>query len=305
MPQPRLTSSAKAQILAEGLPYIRSLHGKTFVIRYGGVAMTDPALKTGFGRDITLLQLVGVNPIVVHGGEPLIGRMLAQMGIPGTSHDGIRVVDERTMNVVEMVQSELNQEIVNLINQHGGKAVGLDGQDGRFIRAERRLLPPDLGFVGVVEGIDPDIIRLLHSRGFIPVIMPIGVGAEGESFDIDADEVATRIAVVLQAEKLILMTDTPGVSDRNGALITGARMSEIEAAVADRRIDVARHPGLLSALDAIRNGVPSSHIIDGRIPSALLLEVLTSGGVGTLILSDAGPHFLDDSRHYLARPVPA
>jgi acetylglutamate kinase len=166
-------------------------------------------------------------------------------------------------------------------------------------------LPPDLGSVGVVEGIDPDIIRLLHSRGFIPVIMPIGVGAEGESFDIDADEVAARIAVVLQAEKLILMTDAPGVSDRNGSLITGARMSEIEAAVADRRIDVARHPGLLSALDAIRNGVPSSHIIDGRIPSALLLEVLTSGGVGTLILSDAGPHFLDDSRHYLARPVPA
>ena len=305
---PPISLPQKAQILAEALPYIQSFHGKTFVIKYGGNAMTEPALKAAFGRDIALLRLVGMNPIVVHGGGPQINELLDKMGVQSTFRRGMRVTDEKTMNVVEMVLGELNQEIVGLINQHGGKAVGLNGQDGHFIHARKMLLPPegyqkeaiDLGLVGEIERIDPEIINLLYSKDFIPVVMPIGVGAEGEAYNINADVVAGKLAETLKAEKLILMTNTPGVLDKNGRLITGLTASEIEALFSDGTIHGGMLPKLGSALQAVRNGVKSAHIIDGRVPNALLLEVLTSEGIGTTIRSDAGPHFFADSQRYFA-----
>jgi acetylglutamate kinase len=304
----QISTSQKAQILAEALPYIRSFHGKTFVIKYGGNAMTDQSLKDGFGRDVALLQLVGMNPIVVHGGGPQITDLLEKMGVQSVFRRGMRVTDEKTMNVVEMVVGELNQEIVGLINQHGGKAVGLSGQDGRFIHAVKMRLAPegdekqetDLGFVGDIEWIDPELINLLHSRGFVPVVMPIGVGSEGEAYNINADVVAGRLAEALKAEKLILMTNTPGVLDKHGNLVTGLTAAEIETLFADGTIHGGMLPKLESALQAVKQGVKSAHIIDGRVPNALLLEVLTSEGVGTMIRSNAGPHFLADSRRYLA-----
>jgi acetylglutamate kinase len=305
---PPISLAQKAQILAEALPYIQSFHGKTFVIKYGGNAMTEPALKAAFGRDIALLRLVGMNPIVVHGGGPQINDLLDKMGVQSTFRRGMRVTDEKTMNVVEMVLGELNQEIVGLINQHGGKAVGLNGQDGHFIHARKMLLPPegdereavDLGLVGEIERIDPELIDLLYSRDFIPVVMPIGVGSEGEPYNINADVVAGKLAETLKAEKLILMTNTPGVLDKNGELITGLTASEIDALFADGTIHGGMLPKIGSALQAVRNGVKSAHIIDGRVPNALLLEVLTSEGIGTTIRSDAGPHFFADSRRYFA-----
>jgi acetylglutamate kinase len=305
---PPISLAQKAQILAEALPYIQSFHGKTFVIKYGGNAMTEPALKAAFGRDIALLRLVGMNPIVVHGGGPQINDLLDKMGVRSTFRRGMRVTDEKTMNVVEMVLGELNQEIVGLINQHGGKAVGLNGQDGHFIHARKMLLPPegdereavDLGLVGEIERIDPELIDLLYSRDFIPVVMPIGVGSEGEPYNINADVVAGKLAETLKAEKLILMTNTPGVLDKNGELITGLTASEIDALFADGTIHGGMLPKIGSALQAVRNGVKSAHIIDGRVPNALLLEVLTSEGIGTTIRSDAGPHFFADSRRYFA-----
>ena len=301
-----ITSAQKARILAEALPYIRSFHGQTFVIKYGGNAMTEPALKASFGRDVAMLQLVGMNPIVVHGGGPQITDLLEKMGVKSIFRRGMRVTDDKTMNVVEMVVGELNQEIVGLINQHGGKAVGLSGQDGHFIHAKKMLLPPegnekegtDLGLVGDIERIDPELIDLLHSKAFIPVVMPIGVGPEGEAYNINADVVAGRLAETLHAEKLILMTNTPGVLDKNGKLITGLTASEIEGLFADGTIHGGMLPKLSSALHAVRNGVKSVHVIDGRVPNALLLEVLTSEGVGTMIRSDDGPHFLADSLRY-------
>jgi acetylglutamate kinase len=302
-----ITTAQKARILAEALPYIRSFHGQTFVIKYGGNAMTEPALKASFGRDVAMLQLVGMNPIVVHGGGPQITDLLEKMGVKSIFRRGMRVTDDKTMNVVEMVVGELNQEIVGLINQHGGKAVGLSGQDGHFIHAKKMLLPPegnekdgtDLGLVGDIERIDSELIDLLHSKGFIPVVMPIGVGAEGEAYNINADVVAGRLAETLNAEKLILMTNTPGVLDKNSNLITGLTAGEIEGLFADGTIHGGMLPKLSSALRAVRNGVKSVHVIDGRVPNALLLEVLTSEGVGTMIRSDDGPHFLADSLRYL------
>ncbi len=298
----------KAQILAEALPYIRSFHGKTFVIKYGGNAMTELELKAGFARDVALLQLVGMNPIIVHGGGPQITELLGKMGLQSTFRRGMRVTDAKTMDVVEMVVGELNQEIVGLINQHGGKAVGLSGQDGHFIHAKKLLLPgeggdaapTDLGLVGEIERVDPELIGLLHSRGYIPVVMPIGVGAEGEPYNINADLVAGKLAEALKAEKLILMTNTAGVLDKDGKLITGLTVSEIEALFADGTIHSGMLPKIASALEAVTCGVRSAHIIDGRVAHALLLEVLTSEGVGTLIRSDKGPHFLADSQRYLA-----
>jgi acetylglutamate kinase len=266
-------------------------------VKYGGNAMTEPALKSGFARDVVMLKLVGMNPVIVHGGGPQIGELLTRMGIPSEFRQGMRVTDEKVMNVVEMVLGELNQEIVGLINQQGGKAVGLTGQDGAFIRARKLLLPSetepgqwvDIGLVGEIARIDPELIALLDSRDFIPVIAPIGVGAEGEAYNINADLVAGKLAETLKAEKLVLMTNTAGVLDRSGKLLTGLTASEIDALFADGTIHGGMLPKMGSALDAVRNGVRSSHIIDGRVDHALLLEVLTNQGVGTMIRADVAP----------------
>jgi acetylglutamate kinase len=287
------SSALKAQILAEALPYIQRFHDKAIVIKYGGNAMTEPALKVGFARDVVMLKLVGMNPVIVHGGGPQIGELLGKMGIQSEFRQGMRVTDERVMNVVEMVLGELNQEIVGLINQQGGKAVGLTGQDGAFIHARKMLLRSeandgamvDIGLVGEIERIDPELIALLDSRDFIPVIAPIGVGDEGEAYNINADLVAGKLAETLHAEKLVLTTNTTGVLDRHGNLLTGLTASEIDALFADGTIHGGMLPKIGSALDAARNGVKSVHIIDGRVPHAVLLEVLTDQGVGTLIRS--------------------
>ena len=288
------SSALKAQILAEALPYIQRFHDKAIVIKYGGNAMTEPALKAGFARDVVMLKLVGMNPVIVHGGGPQIGDLLKTMGIHSEFRQGMRVTDDKVMNVVEMVLGELNQEIVGLINQHGGRAVGLTGQDGAFIHARKLLLKSetnhgefvDIGLVGEIEKIDPELINLLDSRGFIPVIAPIGVGHEGEAYNINADLVAGKLAETLNAEKLVLMTNTAGVLDKHGNLLTGLSASEIEALFADGTIHGGMLPKIGSALDAVKNGVKSSHIIDGRVEHALLLEVLTNEGVGTMISAD-------------------
>lgn len=290
MPLEAASAALKAQILAEALPYIQRFHDKAIVVKYGGNAMTEAALKSSFARDVVMLKLVGMNPIIVHGGGPQIGDLLKTMGIPSEFRQGMRVTDERVMNVVEMVLGELNQEIVGLINQHGGRAVGLTGQDGAFIHARKMLLkgdtdlePVDIGFVGEIERIDPELIQLLDSRDFVPVIAPIGVGRDGEAYNINADLVAGKLAETLKAEKLVLMTNTTGVLDKNGNLLTGLSASEIDRLFADGTIHGGMLPKIASALDAVKNGVRSSHIIDGRVEHALLLEVLTNEGVGTMI----------------------
>jgi acetylglutamate kinase len=290
-----VSPAVKAQILAEALPYIQRFHDRVIVVKYGGNAMTEPHLKAGFARDVVMLKLVGMNPVVVHGGGPQIGDLLGKMGIESEFRQGMRVTDERVMNVVEMVLGELNQEIVGLINQHGGKAVGLTGQDGKFIQARKMLLRSDegadvdIGFVGEIDQIDPEIIHLLDSRDFIPVVAPIGVGADGEAYNINADLVAGKLAETLGAEKLVLLTNTTGVLDKDGNLLTGLTASEIDALFADGTIHGGMLPKIGSALDAVRNGVASSHIIDGRVEHALLLEVLTNQGVGTMIRADGTP----------------
>ncbi len=292
-----VSAAVKAQILAEALPYIRRFHDRTIVIKYGGNAMTEAHLKAGFARDVVMLKLVGMNPVVVHGGGPQIGELLTTMGIKSEFRQGMRVTDEKVMNVVEMVLGELNQEIVGLINQQGGKAVGLTGQDGAFIHARKMLLksesgegdPVDIGLVGEIERIDPELITLLDSRDFIPVIAPIGVGDAGEAYNINADLVAGKLAETLKAEKLVLMTNTVGVLDRDNRLLTGLTASEIDALFADGTIHGGMLPKIGSALDAVRNGVKSSHIIDGRVDHALLLEVLTNQGVGTMIRANDAP----------------
>jgi acetylglutamate kinase len=296
MPLDAVSAAQKAQILAEALPYIRRFHDRTIVVKYGGNAMTEPKLKAGFARDVVMLKLVGMNPVIVHGGGPQIGDLLKTMGIASEFRQGMRVTDERVMNVVEMVLGELNQEIVGLINQHGGKAVGLTGQDGAFIQASRMMLRDsasgadvDIGYVGEIERIDPELIQLLDSRDFIPVIAPIGVGAAGEAYNINADLVAGKLAETLRAEKLVLMTNTTGVLDKDGNLLTGLAASEIDRLFADGTIHGGMLPKIGSALDAVRNGVCSSHVIDGRVEHALLLEVLTNEGVGTMIRADEPP----------------
>ena len=293
MPLDAVSAAQKAQILAEALPYIRRFHDRTIVVKYGGNAMTEAKLKAGFARDVVMLKLVGMNPVIVHGGGPQIGDLLKTMGIESEFRQGMRVTDERVMNVVEMVLGELNQEIVGLINQHGGKAVGLTGQDGAFIQARKMMLRDgasgadvDIGYVGEIERIDPELIQLLDSRDFIPVIAPIGVGTDGVAYNINADLVAGKLAETLQAEKLVLMTNTVGVLDQNGRLLTGLSATEIDALFADGTIHGGMLPKIGSALDAVKNGVASSHIIDGRVEHALLLEVLTNEGVGTMIRAD-------------------
>jgi acetylglutamate kinase len=301
----------KARILAEALPFIRAFHASTLVIRFGGGAMVDPALREGFARDVALLRLVGMNPIIVHGGGWRIDELLQTMGIPIRKERGMRVIDEPTMNVIEMVLGEINQDLVGLINRFGAKAVGLSGQDGRFIHARRMAPAPiagqgegaDLGLVGDVESIDPDVVHLLVSRGFIPVVMPIGVGTDGTAYHINSDIVAGQLARTLHAEKLILMTNVPGVVDRDGRLAFVLTASEADTLLRDGIVDADMRPRLTAALAAIREGVRSVHIIDGGVPSALLLEVLTNSGVGTALRSDTGPHFLADSRSYFASSV--
>ena len=288
------TPAVVAGILAEALPYIRRFHGKTIVVKYGGNAMTDPALKECFARDVVLLKLVGMNVVVVHGGGPQIENLLARVGKKGEFVQGMRVTDAETMEVVEMVLGgQVNKEIVNLINQHGGKAVGLTGKDGSFIRAQKLMIPHqdnpedliDIGQVGDITAIDPSLIGLLDSGAFIPVIAPIGVGAGGESYNINADVVAGKLAEILKAEKLVLLTNTPGVLDKAGKLLTGLTPKEIDGMFADGTLSGGMLPKISSALDAARGGVKSVHIIDGRVEHALLLEILTDQGVGTLIKS--------------------
>jgi len=285
-------TARKAQVLSEALPYIKRFFDKTIVIKYGGNAMTDPQLKDSFARDVVLLKLVGMNPVIVHGGGPQINELLDRLGKKGEFIQGMRVTDEETMDVVEMVLGgQVNKEIVNLINRHGGKAVGLTGQDGNFIRAQKLMMENkempgemiDIGLVGDITYINPSIIEFLDSGDFIPVIAPIGVGTEGETYNINADVVAGKLAEILNAEKLILLTNTPGVLDKQGNLLTGLTAKEIDALFEDGTLSGGMLPKISSALDAARSGVKSVHIIDGRVEHALLLEVLTDEGVGTMI----------------------
>ncbi|CAN1527731.1 ArgB Acetylglutamate kinase [Methylophilaceae bacterium] len=286
------TAATKARTLAEALPYIKRFFDKTIVIKYGGNAMTDEHLKECFAQDVVLLKLVGMNPVVVHGGGPQINEMLDKLGKKGEFIQGMRVTDAETMSVVEMVLGgQVNKEIVNLINRHGGKAVGLTGQDGNFIHAHKLLMEDlndpqkmiDVGLVGEISAIDPSIINFLDGGDFIPVVAPIGVGKDGESYNINADVVAGKLAEILGAEKLIMLTNTPGVLDKNGELLTGLTPKQIDDLVADGTLSGGMLPKIGSALDAARSGVKTVHIIDGRVEHALLLEVLTDEGVGTLI----------------------
>src|SRR6478672_1808463 len=289
---PAVESPVKARILAEALPYIQRFHGKTIVVKYGGNAMTDEKLKESFARDVVLLKLVGMNPVIVHGGGPQIDDLLRRVGKKGEFVQGMRVTDAETMDVVEMVLGgQVNKEIVHLINRHGGRAVGLTGKDGAFIRAKKMMVRGpndndgliDIGQVGEVEAIDPKVVETLFAGGFIPVIAPIGFGSRGESYNINADLVAGKVAEILKAEKLIVLTNTAGVLDKNGNLLTGLTSKKVDDLFADGTIHGGMLPKISSALDAVKNGVNTCHIIDGRVEHALLLEVLTSEGVGTLI----------------------
>jgi acetylglutamate kinase len=284
----------KAEILAQALPYIRKFHGKTMVIKYGGNAMTDPGLQADFAEDVVLLKLVGINPVVVHGGGPQIENALNRLGKKGEFIQGMRVTDAETMEVVEWVLGgEVQQDIVGLINQAGGKAVGLTGRDGAMIRAQKlKMVDPkdptkehDVGQVGDIVSIDPGVVRALQDDAFIPVISPIGFGENNESFNINADVVAGKLASVLSAEKLVLLTNTPGVLDKAGNLLTDLTARAIDEMFADGTIHGGMLPKIASALDAAKSGVHSVHIIDGRVPHALLLEILTDQAFGTMIRS--------------------
>jgi len=282
----------KAEILAQALPYIRRFHGKTIVIKYGGNAMTDPGLQQDFAEDVVLLKLVGMNPVVVHGGGPQIDEALAKIGKKGTFIQGMRVTDAETMEVVEWVLAgEVQQDIVGLVNAAGGKAVGLTGRDGGLIRAHKMKMVDrddpgkehDIGQVGEITAIDPALVKALQDDQFIPVISPIGYGEHNESYNINADLVAARLATVLGAEKLLLLTNTPGVLDRAGKLLTNLSAREVDALFADGTISGGMLPKISGALDAARSGVAAVHIIDGRVPHAMLLEILTDQAYGTMI----------------------
>ncbi|MDR2451084.1 MAG: acetylglutamate kinase [Candidatus Accumulibacter sp.] len=294
MTQERILPAQEAAILAEALPYIRRFHGKTIVVKFGGNAMIDENLKQCFARDVVLLKLVGMSVVVVHGGGPQIESLLARIGKKGEFIQGMRVTDAETMEVVEMVLGgQVNKDVVNLINQAGGKAVGLTGKDGGMIRARKLLLHGrdnhadliDIGQVGDIIRVDPALISHLQAGAFIPVIAPIGVGEKGETYNINADVVAGKIAETLEAEKLVLLTNTPGVLDQAGRLITHVTPKEIDAMVEDGTLHGGMLPKISSALDAARSGVKSVHIIDGRVEHALLLEILTNHGFGTMIQS--------------------
>ncbi len=291
MPFNGTSAEIKASVLAEALPYIRRFHGRTIVVKYGGNAMTEERLKASFAHDVVLLKLVGMNPVVVHGGGPQIEQWLGRLGKKAEFVQGMRVTDADTMDVVEMVLGgQVNKEVVRLINQAGGHAVGLTGQDGAFIVARKMLVAAagtneklDIGQVGEVVSIDPAVIEALEIGGFIPVVAPIGVGEDGQSYNINADLVAGKIAEELNAEKLVVLTNTPGVLDKNGKLLTDLTPKKIDALVADGTLSGGMLPKISSALDAARGGVNSVHIIDGRVQHALLLEILTDEGVGTHI----------------------
>ena len=287
-----MTPNDKAKILSEALPYIKKFFDRTIVIKYGGNAMVDENLKQSFAKDVVLLKLVGMNPVVVHGGGPQINAHLDKLGKKGEFINGMRVTDEETMDIVEMVLGgQINKEIVQLINNNGGKAVGLTGQDSNFIHAKKLIIKDekdklkdlDLGQVGDIASIDPALIHFLDSGDFIPVIAPIGIGEDGKTYNINADLVAGKLADILRAEKLVLMTNTPGVLDNNQKLITGLTPKEIEKLIEDGTLSGGMLPKINSALDAAKSGVNAVHIIDGRVEHALLLEILTDQGVGTLI----------------------
>jgi len=291
------TAKGIAHVLIESLPYIQKFKGKTVIIKYGGNAMIDEDLKNSFARDIVLMKLVGINPIVVHGGGPQIGHLLNRLNINSEFINGMRVTDSETMDVVEMVLGgQVNKDIVNLINMAGGKAVGLTGKDGDFIRArkiEMRQLNAktqtseiiDIGHVGEVSSIDPSVVDMLSQSDFIPVIAPIGVGADGHSYNINADLVAGKVAEVLGAEKLILLTNIPGILDKQGKLLTGLSLSDIDRLIADETISGGMIPKTRCGTDALKGGVKNVHIIDGRVEHAVLLELFTDQGVGTLLIN--------------------
>jgi acetylglutamate kinase len=287
----------KAEVLIEALPYIRRFYHKTIVIKYGGAAMADEGLKEGFAMDIVLMKYVGLNPVVIHGGGPQIGQVLQQMGKASTFVQGLRVTDQETMDVVEMVLvGKVNKEIVDLINRCGGKAVGLSGKDGGLIRAKKLRLASegqedipqeiaDLGLVGEVEGINSDVIKTLDDGDFIPVIAPVGVGSDGKTYNINADLVAGKVAIALRAEKLILLTDVPGVLGKRGELITSLKAQEAKDLISQGVASEGMIPKITCCLEALTGGVGKAHIIDGRVKHALILEVFTDGGVGTELWS--------------------
>ena len=283
----------RAELLLEALPYIRRFSGKTVVIKYGGNAMIDDDLKQAFARDVVLLKYVGINPVIVHGGGPQIDRMLTELQIPSTFHRGLRVTDPATMRVVEMVLAgQINGEIVSLITLAGGRAVGFSGKDGNLIVA-RRIAEPgsqgDLGQVGEVLGVNPDLLRALEEHDFIPVIAPVGASAEGESLNINADTAAGKIAEALQAEKLLLLTDVTGIKDATGEVVPTLQLSEAEAMIANGVVTAGMIPKVECSLQALRGGVKKVHIIDGRVRHAVLLELFTDQGVGTEVERDSVP----------------
>jgi len=289
-----LQTATIARVLSESLPYIRQFHGKTIVIKYGGNAMIEPALQRSFAHDVVLLKLIGLNPVVVHGGGPQINEALTRVGKAGEFIQGMRVTDLETMEVVEWVLGgQVQQDIVMMINEAGGKAVGLTGKDGGLIRARKKLMsndldpdsPLDIGYVGEITKVDPSVVKALQDDQFIPVISPIGFGEDGLAYNINADLVAGKMAEVLGAEKLLMMTNTPGVLDANGQLLRELSSRTIDSMFADGTISGGMLPKISSALDAARNGVKSVHVVDGRVPHCLLLEVLTDQGVGTMISS--------------------
>jgi acetylglutamate kinase len=289
-----IATGDKADILAQALPYIRKFHGKTMVIKYGGNAMTDPALQKAFAEDVVLLKLVGINPVVVHGGGPQIEQALKRLGMKGEFIQGMRVTDAQTMEVVEWVLGgEVQQDIVGLINQAGGKAVGLTGRDGAMIRAQKLKMldnadpsiEHDIGQVGDIVSVDPSVVQALQDDAFIPVISPIGFGENNESYNINADVVAAKLATVLKAEKLMMLTNISGVLDKQGQLLTDLTARRIDELFADGTISGGMLPKIAGALDAAKSGVNSVHIIDGRVPHVLLLEILTDQAFGTMIRS--------------------
>lgn len=293
-----------SRVLTEALPYIRRFHGTTVVIKYGGNAMTEAALKDSFAADVVLMKLVGINPVVVHGGGPQIGELLSRLNIESKFVNGMRVTDSATMDVVQMVLGGLvNPEIVSLINTHGGRAVGVTGKDGDLIQAEKMPMTSasndagasapeiiDIGHVGSITNVQVDVLDTLVQSEFIPVIAPVGVGKDGESFNINADIVAGAVAQALGAEKLVLLTNTPGILNAEKETISSLEKNEVEALIADGTISEGMLPKVDCALDAVTGGVDSVTIVDGRVPHALLLEVFTDSGVGTQILSQQVDH---------------
>lgn len=291
--QQSVSPAIKARVLAESLPYIRRFSGSIIVIKYGGNAMTEPALKEGFARDVVLLKLIGLHPVIVHGGGPQINEMLEKVGKKGEFVQGMRVTDSETMDIVEMVLGgHVNKEIVSMITTFGGRAVGITGRDNHFIKAEKLLIDTpeqngvDIGQVGTVADIDTRLVEGLVERGCIPVIAPIGVGQNGEAFNINADLVAGKLAEKLQAEKLLMMTNIPGVLDKEGKLLTALTPSRIDELIEDGTLYGGMLPKIASAVETAKSGVKATHIIDGRVPNALLLEVLTDDGVGSMILGE-------------------